>query len=137
MDDLLITRDVIDGHVLLRAAGELNALNVQLFTDAIRHATEETGVQRFIVDVGDLGLVDSTGLGALVSEHKNAAAHGGYIRLLNMRAGLLEALYTTRLDALFPRYLTVQDAIAGVARHPSGAMVEPEGLPEEPPEEES
>jgi anti-anti-sigma factor len=113
MDEFNVTCENQGEFVLVRLAGGLTLATTHEFSDALNTAAAQSGAHRFILDVADLAVVDSNGLAALVSAHQTATSHEGYVRLLNVRAGLLETLYFTRLEKLFPRYTSLEDALTG------------------------
>jgi anti-sigma B factor antagonist len=84
----------------LRVRGELDALSAPelrpLFDELI------DGERRDItVDLSELRLVDSSGVGALVSLYKRVRARGGEVRFSGVTAQPLVIFKLLRLDAVF------------------------------------
>ena len=56
--------------------------------------------QDFLLDLGSLEYLTSTGLGLFVALHKRVLAGGGRLRLLNVRESVYELFSVTRLTGL-------------------------------------
>ncbi len=79
---------------------ELVAANTATIRDAIRAALPETCVQ-LDIDLSQIGFLDSSGLGALLSLHKTLRARQGAVRLINPTQQVLQILELTRLHRVF------------------------------------
>lgn len=62
----------------------------------------EGGERDFVLDFGDCGFIDSTGLGVMVGIHKRCAEKGGTVSVKNVRPQVAKILEMTRLDKVFP-----------------------------------
>lgn len=84
----------------LRVRGELDALSAPelrpLFDELI-----DGGRGDITVDLSELRLVDSSGVGALVSLYKRVRAHGGEVRFTGVTAQPLVIFKLLRLDVVF------------------------------------
>ena len=80
--------------------GELNASNSSAFRDQARSAFRE-GLTGIDIDLSQTRLVDSSGLGALISLHKTACARGGAVRILHPNPMVRQILELTRLHRVF------------------------------------
>jgi anti-anti-sigma factor len=69
---------------------------------------------RVVLDLRDVSLVDSTGLGLLLSVHDRAAAEGGWLHLAALNPLVKRLLQTTELDRRFHIYPTVTAAAASL-----------------------
>lgn len=112
MEHLRASYRVAQGHIVMRLNGSLTMLTMDQFKRAVDEATSSTGLWRFVIDVRGSDFIDSNGLGALLAASKRAQANGGYIRLLNVSAGLQETLRITRLEKVFPHYRTLEEALS-------------------------
>jgi anti-sigma B factor antagonist len=112
VDEFSVSYENKDEYTLVRVSGDLTLATTHELTKALNNAAAESGAHRFILDMGEVAAVDSNGLAALVGAYQTANANDGFVRLLNIRAGLLETLYFTRLEKLFPRFTTVEEALA-------------------------
>jgi anti-sigma B factor antagonist len=59
------------------------------------------GGSRIILNMGEVGYVDSSGLGTLVMMHSKVRKAGGEMRLLNLNRRALELLVLTKLTLVF------------------------------------
>lgn len=95
---LFIQEERIDAH----NSGELK--------DAILHLIEQ-GEASIVVQLESVRFIDSSGLGALLSGHKNAAARSGKFALANVQPQVLSMFELTRLNRVFEIYADVNEAI--------------------------
>jgi len=91
----------IQGETLrISEFAELGAANSTDFRDKARAALTEA--QRNIeIDLSQTILLDSCGLGALISLYKTACSRKGAMRLVNPTAGVEQVLDLTRMHRLF------------------------------------
>ncbi|HEX9564715.1 MAG TPA: STAS domain-containing protein [Gemmatimonadaceae bacterium] len=61
----------------------------------------ERGERRFLIDFGQTGYIDSSGLGVLVSLSKRIRELDGELRLTNLNDDLKTLFELTKLDTLF------------------------------------
>jgi anti-sigma B factor antagonist len=88
-----------DGHdVVLWLKGELDLGSVHRFAAA---AEPYAASRRFVVDVGAVTFIDSSGLGALVDLATRARAGGGTVVLAHPDRRILRLLELTSLDRVF------------------------------------
>jgi anti-sigma B factor antagonist len=101
VDIFSVELDQDDGVVpRLRLIGEMDAGTIDVFRAAIVELTE-TGVERVILDLGELDFIDSTGLGALVGALKRFRDEDGDVALTNVRPRVAKLLTLTGLDKAF------------------------------------
>lgn len=94
---LFIKEERIDAH----NSGELK--------EAILHLIEH-GEINIIVQLEQVRFIDSSGLGALLSGFKNAAARSGKLAIANMQQQVLSMFELTRLDRVFEIYADLNEA---------------------------
>jgi anti-sigma B factor antagonist len=70
----------------------------------------ESGCVRIIVDLDDVGFIDSSGLGVLVGGLRRAKERDGAIRLVCSRENVLKIFRITGLDKVFPIFSDMQEA---------------------------
>ena len=66
---------------------------------------------RIVLDLGNLGFVDSAGLGALIAARTSAANRGAGIKLANLTKKFRDALTITKLVTVFDVYDSVEAAV--------------------------
>ena len=104
-------RDLASGVAVLHLEGRLNAVS----TDALRKAVHDVvngGTSQIAIDLSDVGFVDSSGLGALVSGLKETRRAGGDLRIAAANDQVRLVLQLTNLDRVLKPYMTVEDAYA-------------------------
>ncbi len=94
---LFVQEERIDAH----NSGELK--------ETILHLIEQ-GEINIIVQLERVRFIDSSGLGALLSGHKNAAAKSGKLIIANMQQQVLSMFELTRLDRVFEIYADLNEA---------------------------
>lgn len=78
---------------------------------AVRDALE-AGARKLLVDLGGATVIDSSGIGELVSAHTTVAARGGALKLANVPERTLELLRLTQLDTVFEIHGSEEEALA-------------------------
>jgi len=68
--------------------------------DTVRELTKK-GQRKFVLNLGGLTYVDSSGVGQLVGALTTARNQGGDVKLLNAPRQILDLLKTTKLDTVF------------------------------------
>jgi anti-sigma B factor antagonist len=84
----------------LHIRGELDALSAGELRPLLDRVVEE-GRRNVTVDLSQLRLVDSSGVGALVSLYKRVRASGGQVSFVNVTAQPLVIFKLLRLDVVF------------------------------------
>ncbi|HEX4404418.1 MAG TPA: STAS domain-containing protein [Polyangia bacterium] len=88
-------------ETMLRIDGTLDAVSapeIRPVVDAI--VTEER--KAVTVDLGNLRLIDSSGVGVIVSLFKRVRAHGGEVKIVGLRDQPKAIFKLLRLDRVFP-----------------------------------
>lgn len=88
------------GESRLAIDGALDALTVRDLRPII-DAVVADRPQRVTVDIGNLELIDSSGVGAIVSLFKRVKATGGNVVVVGAREQPLAVLKLLKLDAVF------------------------------------
>jgi anti-sigma B factor antagonist len=103
--------------------------NRQALKSAVLHELEN-GRRGVVIDLGETDLIDSGGLGVLVTLYRHAEELGGILVLANLNDDLSGLLRLTKLDTIFTVAATIDEALetaqgrasAGAPRsEPSGA----------------
>lgn len=81
------------------------------FKKAISRLLEE-GKSQILIDCSGLGVVDSTGLGALVRALQTSQNEGGQTKLLRVGPHLRKLLEMTKLDAVFESFESRGEAVS-------------------------
>ena len=87
--------------VTLRIEGELDAMTAPELRPTIDSLAEETP-RLVIVDLSALRMIDSSGVGAIVSLYKRLRSSGGTVQVSGLRGQPLAIFQVLRLDRVFP-----------------------------------
>ncbi len=102
--------EIIDKVSIIQISGRLEAAN----KDELRKTVEARlgGPQpRFLLDLGQLEFIDSSGLGCLVSCLRSAAKAGGALKITGLQAYVAKLFETTRLDRVFEIFADREKAL--------------------------
>ena len=94
------TRNDENGETVLRIEGVLDAVT----TPEIRPTVEALVVEKrtpITIDVSALRLIDSSGVGVIVSLFKRAKSYGGQVKIHGLRDQPLTIFKLLRLDRVF------------------------------------
>jgi anti-sigma B factor antagonist len=100
-----------DGLVVLAPQGKLNLVTAPAVKARIDQLVK-SGSTRVVVDLSDVGFIDSSGLGALIGSLKSARQAGGDVRIAGPGDQVRAVLKLTNLD----RILTPYDSVEGASR---------------------
>lgn len=101
----------VDGWTVVAASGEIDVATAPVLRDRLTDLVEG-GTTRLVVDLEDVGFIDSTGLGVLVGGVRRARAQDGDLRLVCTNSRILKVFQATGLDEIFTIGSTVDDAVA-------------------------
>jgi anti-sigma B factor antagonist len=109
---LKITSSEVDGVVLVALNGRI-ILGEE--STALREKLKSliaAGKKKIVLNMAEIGYIDSAGLGALVAAHLSAKNAGGSIRLCNLGDKFQEVLQLTKMLTVFDVYDTEAAAVA-------------------------
>lgn len=98
MDSTFVSTEIVNGHLVARlkcekvAERESAIISGELGGEAAKHAW------RVALDMGEVTLLASVGLGSLVTLNKNCKANGGRLVVFGLTGDLADVLKITRLD---------------------------------------
>jgi anti-anti-sigma factor len=88
-----------DDCTVLECFGRLTSDNVPLLKDAMREACERK--VRIVLDLKEVPMMDSSGLGAVVTLHVSARTRGCSLEVVNASKQILELFSITNVLSLF------------------------------------
>ena len=91
-----------------------------VFKDKLKNLIVD-GRNRVVVDLGNVGFVDSQGLGALISGLKVLRNEQGLLKLANISEPVEAVLRITRLLRVFDVHDSVEEALAALDATPTAA----------------
>lgn len=105
-----LNREKIKGYnVLFIQEERIDAHNSGELKEAVLRLIEQ-GEADIIVQLAQVRFIDSSGLGALLSGYKNAAAKSGRLAISNMQPQVLSMFELTRLNRVFDIYTDLNEA---------------------------
>jgi anti-sigma B factor antagonist len=113
---LIITEQELNGITVVRMNGEI-VLGAE--TNAFREKIKGlflTGKKKILLDVANVGYIDSVGVGVLVACFKSALSHDATLKLVNVGSRFREVLQITRLLTVFETYDSEAAAIQSFAK---------------------
>jgi len=111
---LIVKTRKVDNVVVMDLSGKLTIGEpVMQLRDALRVQVAE-GDSKFIVNLGDVSYVDSSGLGELVSSYTTVRNKGGDVKLLKLTAKIKDLLQMTKLLTVFDVYDDEAKAVASL-----------------------
>jgi len=106
----------VDNAVVVDLSGRLTIGEpVLLLRETIRVLVGD-GARNFILNLGDVGYIDSSGLGELVSLFTTVRNKQGDVKLLNLTAKAKDLLQMTKLLTVFDVYDDESKAIAALKK---------------------
>jgi anti-anti-sigma factor len=93
----------LDGRLDLLSAASVKSR----FSDEVQR-----GRRRLVVDLGNVTMIDSSGLGALIGGLKAARLASGDLRLARTQEQAQSILRLTMLDRVLSTYSTIEEALA-------------------------
>jgi anti-anti-sigma factor len=84
---------------VVQCFGRLTSENVPLLKNAMREACERKG--RIVLDLKEVPMMDSSGLGAVVTLHVSARTRGCGLEVVNASKQILELFSMTNILSLF------------------------------------
>jgi anti-sigma B factor antagonist len=101
------------GATVLAVSGELDLATISLLKDAVtEHLKQATHV---VLDLSEMTFCDSTGLGAFVGLHRQAATNGAKISLAAPRRRIDDLLQLSGINQVVAVYPTRGEAVGGEA----------------------
>lgn len=110
---LTLERKDRDGVTVLTLSGRMVlGANLHALREAVVTATD----RKLLVDMGDVSIVDSAGLGELVGCAAVVRNRGGKLKLLRLPRRIGELVKMARLETLFEIYESEDAAVASFSR---------------------
>ena len=101
----------VDGVVVVDMTGRLAAGEaVLLLRNTVRRFVED-GTRKFVLNLGDVSHIDSSGLGELVTTYTTIRNRQGDVKLSRLNSRVRDLLSLTKLVTVFDSYEDEQKAI--------------------------
>ena len=99
------------GVAVLKLHGSLDALSADALKAEVVRLAEGRKSAKVVVDMGDLRLIDSTGVGVLISLFKRMRTQGGAVLFAGLTAQPREIFRLLRLERSLDLVETVEQAL--------------------------
>lgn len=102
-------RSVYEGVDVVNVSGEIDMMTAPSLKNAL-YDLLDSGVADIILDLNELGFMDSSGLGVLIGTLRRIMMEGsGSLRLVCDRDNILKLFYITGLDKVFEIYDCIEE----------------------------
>ncbi len=112
--------DVRDGVTVVRVSGDLDVSDTLSLRETLGEAQGD-GAGTVLLDLAEVGFIDSAGIGLLVTAQRRATGAGGQFALAALTPTVARVLELTRTDRMLTVLPTVE---AGVAALNSAGVAE-------------
>ena len=109
--DVVTRIDERGGWTILRVSGDVDLTSAPRFREQVLQVIAD-GHHRLVLDLNDVDVIDSTGLGVIVGALKRVRTLEGDLRLVSTGESLRALFELTSLDRAIPLAASVNDAIA-------------------------
>jgi anti-sigma B factor antagonist len=100
-----------NGHVLIRAAGELDLSSAPSLATAAENAFAD-GYQILLLDLSGITFMDSTGISSVLTAHRAAQARGAVVAVIAPSDIAMRVLQLIGVEHLLHIYDTIEEALA-------------------------
>jgi anti-sigma B factor antagonist len=110
--ELSVSKHGEDAVPVVGVSGEVDVYAAPALREGLTELLQDG--RSVVVDLTEVGFLDSTGLGALVAARTAAAERGASLALVCTHQRILKLFTITGLDSVFSIHETVEDAVAGL-----------------------
>ena len=101
----------VDGVTIVDLGGRITLGEAsEKLRDTVREIVDN-GQTKILLNLGDVGYTDSSGLGQLVSSYTTASSHGATVKLVNVQEKVNDLLQITKLYTVFEIFSNETDAV--------------------------
>ncbi len=101
----------LEGVTVIVPEGELDVTNSMEFKNRVLDDFVNSGKTRIILDMSNVGYMDSSALGIIISLFKNCRMNGGSLALAGLVDSVRRLFSITALDKVVPIYESVEEAV--------------------------
>lgn len=100
LDRLEFTTTKKDGHIIIEIRGEMDVYNSFELKNLMEELSQN-GSTKFILKMGALSYIDSSGLGALINQQMRLQKSGGEMFLVSLSDQVRSVLELTKMHSFF------------------------------------
>ncbi len=102
----------VEGVAIVDLNGKITlGENTGILRDELRSLLAK-GTKNIVLNMADVGYVDSAGLGELVGAYTTATNQGGSLKLLHLQGKMKDLMQITKLHTIFSSYEDEKAAVA-------------------------
>lgn len=101
---------VVGDARVLTLGGHITTAESQIVSENLSRLVSDSP-KPIVVDMANVDIITSDGLGALIRARKASAESGGTLALSGVKGNILDVFRMTRLDKIFPLYDSVNAAL--------------------------
>lgn len=105
------------GAIVVTLKGHIATAESQVLSQSLE-AVVCDGFDLLVIDLSDVEIITSDGLGALIRAKKSVTEAGGTFAIAGVRGNIRELFRMTRLDKLFAMYDSADEALKALAKSP-------------------
>jgi serine/threonine-protein kinase RsbW len=90
----------VDNRAEVRPEGDVVASNVDLLREELKKLIGE-GIREMVLDMAAVEVIDSIGLGLIISVHNSLQKAGGNLTVINVSPDVLDLMRSMRLNRHF------------------------------------
>ncbi|MBF0349549.1 MAG: STAS domain-containing protein [SAR324 cluster bacterium] len=109
-----ISREEKNGAVIFHLNGNLALTGVKVAKTDIKPAVEDVAITKIIIDMKNVNLMDSSGIGFLVASAKTILKRGGKFALCDCQRIVAEIITSTHLDDFLQIFPSMDDAVSQI-----------------------
>jgi anti-sigma B factor antagonist len=110
--ELSVTKHGASAVPVVGVSGEVDVYAAPALREGLTELLQDG--RSVVVDLTEVGFLDSTGLGALVAARTAAAERGASLPIVCTHQRILKLFTITGLDGVFTIHSSVDDAVAGL-----------------------
>jgi len=104
-------KELLGDALIVRIEGEINCTFSCEFSEALSEIWSGMDQKIIILDMEKVSYIDSSGMGALVAEHRRVLNAQRQLRLCNLEANVQKVLRLAFLDRIFNIYPNQEEAL--------------------------
>jgi stage II sporulation protein AA (anti-sigma F factor antagonist) len=109
MQQIVINQETRDNVVILTLSGQLDAVTADRLS-SVTESLKQSEISYVLIDLKDVSLVDSSGIGAVVSLYKLTRSRGGDMVIANVGPQPMEVFKIINLTKAIAFYDSVEEA---------------------------
>lgn len=106
-----ITSRRIKQSLIVGIQGELDHHTAEQMRDKLDELIEDPIIKNLIIDIKDMGFMDSSGIGVLIGRYKLITSRGGQVGIININPNIKKIFRVSGLQKIFKTYDSLEDAL--------------------------